>query len=60
MSDINLLAPIVTLAVGIALGYGFRGLIAREEARAYAILEAEYLKLVAAIGERAKKVKEAL
>lgn len=31
ISDVNLLAPAITLAVGIALGYRFRGLIAREE-----------------------------
>lgn len=31
ISDVNLLAPTITLAVGIALGYAFRGLIAREE-----------------------------
>lgn len=31
MSDINLLVPTITLAVGVVLGYSFRGLIAREE-----------------------------
>lgn len=35
ISDVNLLAPTITLAVGIALGYAFRGLIAREERAAY-------------------------
>lgn len=39
VSDINLLTPIVTLAVGIALGYGFRGLIAREERATYVEME---------------------
>lgn len=60
LSDINILAPTITLAAGVALGYSFRALIAREEIKFYEALEQEYLKLISAIRSKAKKVEQAL
>lgn len=59
-SDINILTPTITLAVGVVLGYAFRGLIAREEIKFYEALEQEYLKLISAIRSKAKKVEQTL
>jgi hypothetical protein len=44
---------VIALAVGVAVGFGFRGLIAREDKKALADLQAEYTKLVAQISAKA-------
>lgn len=60
ISDVNLLAPTITLAAGIALGYAFRGLIAREEQAALkslvAHLQDAYGDAVTSIGRLRQQV----